>query len=533
MKIIFIISCLLLLSSCKTMTEKKEKQTQRPNILYIMSDDHASQAFGIYGSRLSSLNPTPNLDKLASEGVILDNAFCTNSICVPSRASIITGQYSQTNGVIDLEGSLKPEQQYLPQEMKKLGYQTAIIGKWHLEAEPGSFDYYSVMNAQGEYFDPKFFVRGNEPWTKNVVPSKGHSTDVITDLGINWLSKKRDKSKPFFFMLQFKAPHDMFEFAPQYKDYLENVEIPEPPSMYNNQNNGSIATRGENNSLIHDIGSSISHRNTIRNMGMHMKIDSSIPDPEYTHLAYQEYLKRYLRCVKGVDDNVGRIIDYLKKEGLYENTIIVYTSDQGFMLGEHDYFDKRWMYEESMRMPFFIRYPKKIETGKRTNAIINNTDFAPTLIDLAGGSIPKKMQGHSFKTLLETGIEPKDWQQSTYYRYWMHMAHQHANPAHFGIRTKEYKLIFFYGRYWVDTQSSSQWNKASFGNRFEFNTPIAWEFYDLKNDPLEMNNCYENPKYKAIIQKLKVELAQKRKELNEEDQKYPHIQNIIDANWDK
>jgi N-acetylglucosamine-6-sulfatase len=237
--------------------------------------------------------------------------------------------------------------------------------------------------------------------------------------------------------------------------------------------------------------------------------------------------------VKGVDDNVGRIIDYLKKEGLYENTIIVYTSDQGFMLGEHDYFDKRWMYEESMRMPFFIRYPKKIETGKRTNAIINNTDFAPTLIDLAGGSIPKKMQGHSFKTLLETGIEPKDWQQSTYYRYWMHMAHQHANPAHFGIRTKEYKLIFFYGRYWVDTQSSSQWNKASFGNRFEFNTPIAWEFYDLKNDPLEMNNCYENPKYKAIIQKLKVELAQKRKELNEEDQKYPHIQNIIDANWDK
>lgn len=506
---------------------------KKPNILYIMADDHTTQGFGIYGSRLASLNPTPNLDKLAKEGIIFDNCFCTNSICTPSRACIISGQYSQTNGVLDLEGTLNPEKRYLPKEMEKLGYQTAIIGKWHLNVEPKSFDYYSVLPGQGSYFNPTFLVRGENVWPENVVKSIGHSTDIITDMGIDWLENKRDKNKPFFFMFHYKAPHDLFEFAPRYANYLEDVEIPEPASLYYNANNGSVATRGENNSLIHDIGSSVSHRNTIRNMGMHMEIDQSIPDPEYTHLAYQEYLKRYLRCVKGVDDNIGRLIEYLKKEGLFENTIIIYTADQGFMLGEHDYIDKRWMYEESMRMPFFVRYPVKIKAGTRTDAIVNNTDFAPTIIELAGGKAPEYMQGHSFKTILETGKEPANWQQSTYYRYWMHMAHKHANPAHFGIRTKAYKLIFFYGRYWVDTENSEDWNKDSWGNRFDFNTPAAWEFYDLSKDSFEMDNRYSDPNYAEIIKNLKIELAKKRKALNEEDQKYPHIQKVIDEYWDK
>ena len=506
------------------------QKLEKPNILYIMSDDHAAEAIGAYGGRLARLNMTPVLDKLASEGILFTNCFVTNSISTPSRASIITGQYSQTNGILDLNMPLKPENQYLPIEMKKLGYQTAMIGKWHLTEEPAPFDYYSVLRGQGTYFDPVFLTRGEKPFPNNVVKTTGHSTDIIADIGIDWLENKRDKSKPFFLMLHFKAPHDMFQFAPRYKGYLEDVEIPEPASMYYNANNGSEATRGRNDSLIHDIGASVSHRDTTWGLGKRLGIDQRIPDPEYTHLVYQEYLKRYLRCVKGIDDNVGRLIEYLKKKGLYDNTIIMYTSDQGFMLGEHDYTDKRWMYDESIRMPFFVRYPKQTTAGKRTDAIINNTDFAPTIIDLAGGTIPGYMQGHSFKTILETGNEPSNWQQSTYYRYWMHMAHDLGVPAHFGIRTKEYKLIFFYGCYWVDP-SDQQFEKLP--HAMQIRTPVGWEFYDLKNDPYEMDNRYKDPKYANIIKDLKVELAKKRKELNEEDQKYPHIQKIIEQYWDK
>ena len=545
---------LVMLVSCKTQI-KSEEVTKKPNIIYIMSDDHTTQAFGIYGSRLASLNPTPTLDKIAKEGIIFNNCFVSNSICTPSRATIVTGQYSQTNGVLDLEGAVPTENQYLPVEMKKLGYQTALVGKWHLEHKP-NFDYYNIFtehHQQGSYFDPNLTESGMnyaEYGTPNYEGKKyeGHSSDVITDISLDWLKNKRDKSKPFFLMHQFKAPHDDFEYAPRYKDYLENTYIPEPSSLYENGNNGSIATRGKNDSLIHVIGSSVSKRNDIRNMGMriwsteftknnnpnfNIHQADGLDDKAYTHATYQEYLKRYLRCVKGVDDNVARIIKYLEKEGLLENTIIVYTGDQGFMLGEHDYIDKRWMYEESMRMPFFVRYPKAIKAGTRTDAIINNADFAPTLIELAGGKAPSKMQGHSFKHILETGKEPQKWQQSTYYRYWMHMAHAHANPAHFGIRTKQYKLIFFYGKYWVDTDNpKATWNKESWGNKFEMTTPAAWEFYDLSKDPQEMNNAYKDPAYQTIITNLKQQLKAKRKELKEEDgTKYPHIQKVIDAHW--
>ena len=548
-KLFFLFLVVVCFSSCEKVA-KEPIDTKKPNIIYIMADDHTTQAFGIYGSRLASLNPTPALDQLANEGMIFDNCFVTNAICTPSRATIITGQYSQANGVLDLEGHIPPERQYLPQEMKKLGYESAIVGKWHLENEPASFDYYAVLPGQGKYHNPEFIVQGENEWPENRIQTTGHSSDNITDLTIEWLKDKRNKDKPFFLMHHYKAPHDDFEYAPRYKDYLEDEYIPEPASLYVNGNNGSIATRGNNDSLLNVIGSSVSKRNTIRGMGMRIWSDeyTKISNPDfdasiktkldlsdngYTHATYQEYLKRYLRCVKGVDDNIARLIKFLKEEGLYDNTIIVYTGDQGFMLGEHDYIDKRWMYEESMRMPFFVRYPEKIKAGSRTDAIINNTDFAPTLIDMAGGTAPEQMQGHSFKTILETGEEPEGWQQSTYYRYWMHMAHAHANPAHFGIRTKQYKLIFFYGKYWVDTKDpKATWNKKSWGNRFEMDTPVAWEFYDLGKDPQEMNNAYDNPVYKDVIADLKNQLLQKRKSLNEEDgDKYPHIQKVIDEHW--
>ncbi len=535
-------------------------EPQKPNIIFIMSDDHTTQAFGIYGSRLAGLNPTPTLDKIATEGIIFDNCFVTNSICTPSRATILTGQYSQANGVLDLEGNLPTQNQYLPQEMNALGYETAVIGKWHLKNQP-NFDYYNVLTQngqQGSYFDPYLTDSDMHYVPLYGMPNyegkqyMGHSSDVITDISIDWLKNKRNKNKPFFLMHQFKAPHDDFEHAPRYKDYLADTFIPEPESLYNRENHGSVGIHGEKDALVHDIGSSISKRNTIRHMGMRIwskkftkrsnpefdpkAIDlDGMSEDEYTSATYQQYLKRYLRCVKGVDDNVARLIKTLKEEGLYDNTIIVYTGDQGFMLGEHDYIDKRWMYEESLRMPFFVRYPKKIKAGMRTDAIINNTDFAPTLIALAGGDVPEYMQGNSFKDILETGKEPKDWQQDTYYRYWMHMAHAHANPAHFGIRTKRYKLIFYYGKYWADTDNPNvEWNTESWGNRFTFHTPPAWEFYDLEKDPKEMNNAYNEPQYKEIIEKLKEQLKNKRLALNEDDnEKYPHIQEIINNNWNK
>ncbi|WP_430424827.1 sulfatase family protein [Maribacter litoralis] len=555
-KVFKILMFALVLSSlaCNEKSTDGKEEKKQPNIIFIMADDHTTQGLGVYGSRLASLNPTPTLDKLANEGMLMENVFVNNSICVPSRAAIISGQRAQTNGVLDLEGALPPAKQYLPKEMKKLGYETAIIGKWHLHDEPAEFDYYKVLPVQGKYFNPDFRVRGEQEWPNNVVQTEGHSTDVITDNTIDWLDKGRDKSKPFFLMHHYKAPHDDFENAPRYDDYLSDTFIPEPESFYDNKNNGSVATRGINDSLTRIIGSSVSRRNLIRNQAMNIYTDSSIykqyrdqntigtdehkkwqltpEEKEITSKVYQDYLKRYLRCVKGVDDNVKRLITYLEENDLLENTIIVYTGDQGFMLGEHDYIDKRWMYDESMRMPFFVRYPEKIKAGTRSDAMINNTDFAPTLIELAGGSAPDYMQGNSFKSILETGEEPEDWPQSTYYRYWMHLAHRHQNPAHFGLRTKDYKLIFFYGRYWVDTDDpNAEYNKASWGNDFTNKTPVAWEFYDLKNDPKEMNNAYNDPKYKEVIANLKEELVKVREELNETDKNYPHIQKVIDKHW--
>lgn len=502
----------------------------KPNVIFIMSDDHTTQAIGAYGSRLAKLNPTPALDSLAREGMRFDRVFCVNSICTPSRASIITGQYPQRNGVLDLNGVLPTESQLLPIEMKKAGYLTAMIGKWHLKNEPLNFDYYCVLPGQGKYFDPEFRVRGDKPWPKNTIQTKGHSSDVITDLTLDWL-EKRDKSKPFFLMHHYKAPHDMFENAPRYDDYLKDVEIPEPDNLYNQPapGFGSIATRGENDSLIHHIGTSVSKRHPIRNYGLDFEVDQNLSDKEYTHQAYQAYLKRYLRCVKGVDDNLARLFAYLKKNDLFDNTIIIYTGDQGMMLGEHDYIDKRWMYEESMRMPFLVRYPKLVKAGSKNDLLINNTDFAPTILTLAGAQVPASMQGKSFAAALE-GKNVPAWRTATYYRYWMHMMH-HDNPAHFGLRTKDFKLIFYYGQVYEEKtygKPSMSWKKNSY---LIEPTPVAWEFYDLRADPQEMHNEYANPKYTKTIAQLKQQLKQLREELDETDAKYPHIQKVIDAHW--
>ncbi|WP_066631021.1 sulfatase family protein [Labilibacter marinus] len=521
MKSVLIILALL---SCHHLMAKKKQ----PNIIFIMSDDHTSQAIGSYGGRLSGLNPTPNLDKLAADGIRFENAFCNNSICTPSRASIITGQYPQTNGVLDLDIHLDTAKQYLPVELKKLGYSTAIVGKWHLHEEPVSFDYYKVLPGQGKYFNPSFLEKGKGQWPKNKVKSEGHSTDVITDISIDYI-KNVDKKKPFFLMHHYKAPHDFFEYAPRYEDYLAKTEIPEPSSLYYQPNWGSEGTRGKNDSLINYIGTSISDRHMYRNYNTFFFEDTLSPGPISAHIAYQEYLKRYLRCVKGIDDNLGRLFAFLKEEGLWENTVIIYTGDQGMMLGEHDLQDKRWMYDESMRMPFIMHYPKGIDPGMVSDLLINNTDYAPTMIELAGGKKPEYMQGESFINTLQ-GKEEVDWRTATYYRYWMHIIH-HYVPAHFGVRTKDYKLMFYYGKHYLPESEFSKhyWGKQYFG--IERETPHTWEFYDLKNDPQELNNRYNDPEYKEIITQLKAELKRQREELNETDVNYPEIQAIVDKHW--
>ncbi|MEM7478170.1 MAG: sulfatase [Planctomycetota bacterium] len=484
-------------------------EPRRPNILFIMSDDHTTQAIGAYGSRLAELNPTQNIDALAKGGIRFDRVFCNNSICTPSRASIITGQYSQTNGVLDLTGRIPPARQFLPLELKKADYQTAMIGKWHLKEEPAAFDYYCVLPGQGKYLNPEFRTQGEKAWPRNTIKKQGqHSSDAITDLSLDWLKNKRDASKPFFLMHHFKAPHDMFVNAPRYDEYLADVHIPEPDNLFQPPD-GSQGSRG--------LGSGVGKVHAPWRLGKRLGISEELEEREYAKTCYQKYLKRYLRCVKGVDDNIGRLLDYLRSAGELENTVIMYTGDQGFFLGEHDLMDKRWVYEEAMRMPFIVRWPKSVRTQQVNNWLINNTDFAPTILDIAGLQTPEYMQGRSFADAIYGKEKPADWRTATYYRYWMHMAHNLAVPAHFGIRGERYKLIFFYGL-----------NEKIPNDR---PTPAAWEFYDLEKDRFEMQNLYEDPGHREIIDRMKKQLVSLRKSLSETDEAYPAIQQVIEANW--
>ena len=453
-----------------------------------MSDDHTWQAVGSYESRFKHLNPTPNIDTLARRGMVFDQVICGNAICTPSRASIMTGQYSHINGVMTLDDRLPEPKQYLAHEMKKAGYQTAVIGKWHLRDLPLAFDYYKVLPGQGKYFDPEFFESG----VKKKYRMQGHSTDCIMDSALNWFDNRRSTDKPFFLKLHFKAPHDYFEYAPRYESYLEDTVMPEPPSLWK-RGEGSIATRGVNNELERVIGTSIGRRNFRRSYAADWQVTVDLSDTEAKRAAYNIYLKKYLRCVKGVDDNIGRLLSYLKKEGLIENTLIVYTGDQGFFLGEHDMQDKRWAYEPSVRMPLIVSYPGIVPVNTRSDAIIENIDFPVTMLDFAGLKTPSYMQGESFRTILESNKEPNSWKKAAYYQYWMHMAH-HDVPGHIAMRTKRYKLIQFYG---------TAGNIGYRSERSKHTTPAAWELYDLQVDPTESNNVYDDKKYRSTREKLK------------------------------
>ncbi|MEM9081600.1 MAG: sulfatase [Verrucomicrobiota bacterium] len=501
-------------------------EAEKPNVLFIMSDDHTWQALGCYESRFNVLNATPTLDRLAREGMVFDHVFCNNSICTPSRASIMTGQYSHVNGAVTLYGEVPEEQQYLALEMRKAGYQTAVVGKWHLNVSPTAFDYYKVFPGQGKYFDPEFEEKGKE----ELVKMEGHSSDCVTDSALHWFQEIRDPGKPFFLKLQFKAPHDYFENAPRYDELWEGRGMPEPESLWE-RGEGSIATRGLDGELEHVIATSIGRRNYRRGYDRDFEVSSELSDVEAQREAYNIYMKKYFRCVKGVDDNIQRVVEYLEREGLLDNTVIIYTGDQGFFLGEHDMQDKRWAYEPSMRMPLFVRYPKTVEAGTRSDAIVENVDFPVTMLDFAGVERPEVMQGASFRTIAESGEEPEGWKQEAYYQYWMHMAH-HDVPGHIAMRTKKYKLILFHG-----TGGDLEWSERS-----AVRTPPAWELYDLEVDPHERNNLADEAEYAELLVELKEQFANLRRRIRADDaQVMPHpghrkrmaaINAVVDEFWD-
>ena len=499
----------------------------RPNILFIMSDDHACNAISAYGGRLAKVAPTPNIDRIGREGIRLDQCFVTNSICTPSRAVILSGQHSHINSVRTLNDAFPGPESGTPNVadmLRRSGYETALIGKWHLRSAPWGFDYWKVGPGQGQYHDP-FFVASTDgvPYSprpaKGAARTEGYYTDLITDFAVDWLDN-RDEEKPFFLMLHHKAPHGKWEPADRHKNYLADVEIPEPATLWEDFSHRSEATRNMGTSITSRLAPRRTMVDDVQKKDWPAgSVDmTGMTEIEKGKAAYQKYLHDYLGCVKAVDENVGRVLDYLDKSGLAENTLVIYTADQGMFLGEHDYFDKRWIYEECLRMPFFARLPGTIPAGSvNSEQLCSNLDFAQTFLDFAGvNDAPEiaKMQGQSLKPILR-GETPDTWRDAVYYRYWMHLAHHHI-PGHYGIRDSRYKLAFFYGLPLDATLGKG---------KFPPTTP-GWELYDLKTDPSETSNVYTNPDYAPIIKRLKSRLLELKQQYGDDDAKYPELMEV-------
>jgi arylsulfatase A-like enzyme len=478
---------------------KEQGSVSLPNILFIMSDDHASQGIGVYNSWLSDVVNTPHIDRIAHEGMMFENCFVTNSICTPSRATILTGKYGHKNGCPSLDQTFDGSQQTFPKLLQKAGYHTAVVGKWHLGSEPTGFDYYNVLPGQGKYFDPDLKEKG-DPWVDGFdggKPYRGYVTDVITDLAINHL-ENRPKDKPFCMLLHHKGPHDMWDYDPKYDTLYSERTMPEPPNFYED-----YTSRGSLQGNEFKMGG----LDFQEYWGDQVK---GLEGDEKRSAYYQIFIKWFLRCAQSVDDNVGRILDYLDREGLSENTVVIYTSDQGAFLGEHGLWDKRLMYEESIRMPFLIRYPALVRAGSSSDQIISNIDFAETILDLAGIEVPRDMQGTSFVPLLE-GVTSQDWDNKLYYHY----SEPGAPPAHLGIRTARYKLIYFYGLA-VDIRNEQGELEIGGGEP-------EWELFDLVEDPSEMHNLYSDPEYSLIREELKEQLLELMDQYEEDPHNIPGL----------
>ncbi|MCZ6835962.1 MAG: sulfatase-like hydrolase/transferase, partial [Planctomycetota bacterium] len=472
-----------------------DTMTKRPNIVFIFADDHAYQAIGAYGS---VINTTPNLDRLASEGMLFRNCFVTNSICGPSRAVVLTGKYSHLNGFLQNGNRFDGAQQTIPKLLQKGGYQTSIVGKWHLGSDPTGFDYWNVLIGQGPYYNPPMIENGTR--REHV----GYTTDLITDLTLDWLKNQRDEDKPFLLMFQHKAPHRNWQPSPKHLTMYDNVEIPEPATLFDDLATRGTAAKTSDMSIEKTLtdfdlkfdppGNLTEEQLALWNEAYEPKNEDflamNLEGKDLVRWKYQRYIKDYLRCVASLDDNVGRLLDYLDDSGLAENTIVIYSSDQGFYLGEHGWFDKRWMYEESLRMPLIVRWPGVVEPGSESDLMVSNLDFGETFLDVAGLEIPDDMQGRSLVLLLK-GETPDDWRDAFYYHYY-EFPGSHDVRKHYGVRDPRYKLIHFY-------------------------TLNEWELYDLESDPRELNNVYGDAKYTHIVDQLKQEILQQRERLGVPD----------------
>lgn len=536
--------------------QKAAAATQRPNIVYIMCDDHAFQCISAYGSPISKLAPTPNIDRIAQRGMRFDRAFVENSLSTPSRACLMTGLYSNQNGQRQLGEGIDTTRTFFTEQLQQAGYQTAVVGKWHMGCDPKGFDYYHIYNDQGQYYNPQY--RGTDTDGKYIV-EEGYSTDLTTDHALSFI-EHRDTNKPFCLLLHHKAPHRNWLANTKYFGMYDNVTFPMPETFYDDYETRGSAVRTQKMSVTKDMrweqdfkvpemldtanadswDSYLSLMNEVNRMNPEQRIawgkyyfprnrrllEARLTGKELDEWKYQNYIRDYMSVIKSVDESVGRVLDYLDSHGLTDNTIIVYTSDQGFYMGEHGWFDKRFMYEESLRTPLLIAYPGHIQPGTVCNKLVQNIDYAPTFLDLAGISKPKELPGRSLTPLFKAGDKVKVWRSSIYYHYYDYPTY-HMVRKHDGVRTDRYKLIYFYGEGGLDAVKENKYQRQP-GTRehgcMTYLTSLGYfepkdsavnynELYDLQADPHELNNLYGKPGYEKITKQLQKQLNDYRKSI--------------------
>lgn len=547
------LSCIVVTAQAQ---QKAAAATQRPNIVYIMCDDHAFQCISAYGSPISKLAPTPNIDRIAERGMRFDRAFVENSLSTPSRACLMTGLYSNQNGQRQLGEGIDTTRTFFTEQLQQAGYQTAVVGKWHMGCDPKGFDYYHIYNDQGQYYNPQY--RGTDTDGKYIV-EEGYSTDLTTDHALSFI-EHRDTNKPFCLLLHHKAPHRNWLANTKYFGMYDNVTFPLPETFYDDYETRGSAVRTQKMSVTKDMrweqdfkvpemldtanadswDSYLSLMNEVNRMNPEQRIawgkyyfprnrrllEARLTGKELDEWKYQNYIRDYMSVIKSVDESVGRVLDYLDSHGLTDNTIIVYTSDQGFYMGEHGWFDKRFMYEESLRTPLLIAYPGHIQPGSVCNKLVQNIDYAPTFLDLAGISKPKELPGRSLTPIFKAGDKVKGWRNSIYYHYYDYPTY-HMVRKHDGVRTDRYKLIHFYGEGGLDAVKENKYQRQP-GTRehgcMTYLTSLGYfepkdsavnynELYDLQADPHELNNLYGKPGYEKITKQLQKQLTDYRKSI--------------------
>lgn len=547
------LSCIVVTAQAQ---QKAAAATQRPNIVYIMCDDHAFQCISAYGSPISKLAPTPNIDRIAQRGMRFDRAFVENSLSTPSRACLMTGLYSNQNGQRQLGEGIDTTRTFFTEQLQQAGYQTAVVGKWHMGCDPKGFDYYHIYNDQGQYYNPQY--RGTDTDGKYIV-EEGYSTDLTTDHALSFI-EHRDTNKPFCLLLHHKAPHRNWLANTKYFGMYDNVTFPMPETFYDDYETRGSAVRTQKMSVTKDMrweqdfkvpemldtanadswDSYLSLMNEVNRMNPEQRIawgkyyfprnrrllEARLTGKELDEWKYQNYIRDYMSVIKSVDESVGRVLDYLDSHGLTDNTIIVYTSDQGFYMGEHGWFDKRFMYEESLRTPLLIAYPGHIQPGTVCSKLVQNIDYAPTFLDLAGIGKPKELPGRSLTPLFKAGDKVKGWRNSIYYHYYDYPTY-HMVRKHDGVRTDRYKLIHFYGAGGLDAVKENKYQRQP-GTRehgcMTYLTSLGYfepkdsavnynELYDLQADPHELNNLYGKPGYEKITKQLQKQLTDYRKSI--------------------